>query len=327
MTLFMNRRRVVEMDQFGPADVLTLREKAPLGDPPAGKVRVHVKAISVNPKDTFVRKGRFRALTGESFPLGTGYDFAGTVSALSDRQGHTRTTGLSPDEAVYGMINGWLGGTCADEIFVPEDELAPAPTGLSFEEAAAIPLAAMTALQALRDLGRLKAGQTVCVSGASGGVGLFAVQIGRALGARVTAVSSRSNEALCREAGATDFVDYAARDIFTTERDAFDVVFDVFGNRSFGHTRASLRAQGVYISTVPSPAVMADAAATPEETGQRARLVMVESRRADLVRLAAMVAAKEIWPHLDATYPLEKIVDAHRHVEGKHTRGKVTVVL
>lgn len=312
--------RVIEYDEYGPADLLELRT-APEPEPPEGRfVLVRVMAASINPKDTFVRKGRFRAMTGDAFPRRTGYDFSGAVEAVGEG-----VTEFVSGDAVFGMLNGWSGGACADRLIVPLDEVAPMPERLSFNEATALPLAGITALQALRDLGQVVPGAAVCVNGASGGVGLFAVQIAKALGASVAAIASGGNEALCREAGADSFIDYAAIDPFAPDGARFDVVFDVFGNRSLGEAAPAMSDTGVYVSTVPSPRTMLDVQATANVEGRKAKLVVVNSCSADLTVLANMVARGQLRTHLDTVYALEGIQDAHRHVEGKHTRGKVVV--
>lgn len=313
--------RVVEYDAYGPIDVLMLRELA-MPDVGRRQLLIRVKATSINPKDTFVRKGRFRAITGEAFPRRTGYDFAGIIEDVGEE-----AADFSAGQAVFGMLNGFDGGACADLVVASVDEIAPMPESLSYAESAAIPLAALTALQALRDMGGVGSGASVCVNGASGGVGLFAVQIAKAMGAHVTAIASLSNEELCRKAGADAFVGYTTADGFPASETPYDVVFDVFGNRSLDEARGVMTDAGIYISTVPSSRTMMDAQATTGIHGPKAKLIVVESRSADLALLAAMVAKGQLKPHLDATFPIEAVRDAHRHVEGKHTRGKVVVLV
>ena len=312
--------RAVEYDAYGAPDVMRVCDVAEPGRPEPGRVSVRVIAASVNPKDTFVRKGRFRALTGERFPRRTGYDFSGAVQAVG--QG---VDGLSVGQPVFGMLNGWEGGACVEHLIVPADELAAAPSSTPLAHAAAIPLAALTALQALSDIGRLRRGSRALINGASGGVGLFAIQIAKALDAQVTAVASSSNERLCRDAGADAFVDYRMDDPLMDAAGAFNVVFDVFGNRSFGEARSALSTGGVYVSTVPNPQIFADMAATRDNHTTRARLVMVESRRTDLDQLARWADAGALHPVIDSDFDLASAPLAHQRVETKHTRGKVLI--
>jgi NADPH:quinone reductase-like Zn-dependent oxidoreductase len=302
-------------DRFGPPSVLRIGE-APDPTPGPDELVVAVRAAALNPKDVLVRKGKFRWLSGKHFPRGTGYDFAGEVIAVGPEVVDQRIGDL-----VYGMLNGWRGATVAERVRVRADECAPLPP-LSFEEAAAIPLAAQTALQALRDLGRVSNGHRVVILGASGGVGVFAVQLACALGAEVTAVASAANHPLLRELGAHHVVDYRAED--PLERGPFELVFDVFGNRRFDEAEPALADRGLFVSTVPSRAIFL---ARLRSLGRprQARLVWVRSRRADLVTLAGLVERGRLRPVMDSIYPFREIAAAHAKIETKRSRGKVVV--
>lgn len=310
-----------EYDAYGSCDVLHVRDVAEPQAPTADEIRIRVAAASVNPKDTFVRKGRFRALSGERFPKRPGYDWSGTVESI----GAAATT-LRAGQRAFGMINGWEGQTCAQFINVRAAEAAPAPLRAEPHEAAALPLAALTALQALEDVARLGTGARVYVNGASGGVGLFAIQIACHLGATVTAAASARNESLCRSLGAQEFADYQTCPL-EAEAVKFDVVFDVFGNLIFETVADRLEEHGILVTTVPSAPALASIAATPNANGRRMRLVVVDSRAKDLVRVADMFDRGHLAVHIDATYALRNIRDAHAHVERKHTRGKVVIAL
>ncbi|MBN1531318.1 MAG: NAD(P)-dependent alcohol dehydrogenase [Spirochaetes bacterium] len=311
--------RAVEYDRYGPPEVLELREVPP---PRAGKgtVVVRVAAASVNPKDCFVRKGWFRRITGRRFPRRTCYDFSGWVEEAGPG-----ASGFARGDRVFGMVNGWGGGTCAEYIAVPRDEVCPLPEHMDIVESAAVPLAALTALQALRDIGRIGPESRVCVNGASGGVGSFAVQIAAAMGARVTAVCSAGNAGLCRGLGALRTVDYASERIEDSD-ERFDVFFDVFGNKPFDLTRGLLAPGGAYVTTVPNPKNLLYRLLTALSR-TRARIVIVKSRRRDLETLLDLARRGALRPVIDGIYPMEKIRDAHRHVETKHTRGKIVVTV
>lgn len=309
----------VEFDRYGSSAELVVREVAEPEEPGAGCLRIRVVATSVNPKDTFVRKGRFAGAMSETFPKRVGYDWAGTVEALG-----AGVTGFAAGDKAFGMVNGWEGGTCAARIDVRADEAARLASTSDLIEAAALPLAAQTALQALHDVGRLERGGRVLVNGASGGVGLFAIAIARAAGANVVAVASRENAELCLAAGAEAFVDYRDDPDFAGHGH-FDVVFDVFGNLKYERLCERLAERGTFLSTVPSAATFDAVASTPGDVGRRARLVAVRSRRADLERVARMFEARDLRVHVDRTYPIRAIAAAHDLVERKHTRGKVIV--
>ncbi len=302
--------RVVEYDRYGGPDVLRVRTRE-IPRPKAGQVLVRVHAAALNPKDVLVRAGRFKAITGFRFPRRVGFDWAGEIAE-----------GEGEGRALFGMMNGWRGGACAEYAVVEHDELADKPVSLSWTDAAAIPLAGLTALQALRDQGRVHAGAHVLVNGASGGVGVYAVQIAKSLGARVIAVTSARNRELVRSLGADEALDYEVTDLRAL-RD-LDVFFDVFGNRSFAFARPTLVADGIYISTVPKAHVIRDAILTTFAK-KRARLARVRSRTADLEHLARMVEAGELRPVVDRVLPLEAVADAHRHIATKRARGKVVL--
>ena len=312
--------RVVEYDRYGGSDVLVLRPAA-LPRPGAGQVLVRVRAAALNPKDVIARSGRlliFRVLAGGRFPKRVGFDWSGEALALGPG-----VTGIREGDALYGMINAWSAGACATHALVSVKELAPRPASLSWEEAAAVPLAAQTALQALRDVARLERGQRVLVNGASGGVGTFAVQIARALGARVTAVTSARNTARMRELGADDVLDYTTTDL-RAAAGVHDVFFDVFGNRSLSFARPLLSARGTYVSTLPKGQVFRDVVLTALR-GKRARLVSVRSRAADLVLLAEWIDKGAVRPVVDRVFPLEEIAAAEDYLGTRRARGKVVL--
>lgn len=310
--------RAVIYNKFGGTEVLEVAEvKKPRVK--ADEVLVRVRAAAVNPKDTFVRKGRFRLFTGKRFPMLSGYDFAGEVAATSKR-GAT----LEKGEPVFGMLDCWRGRTCAEFVAVKPSMLATMPESLSFEEAAALPLAASTALQALRDKAGIETGFRVGINGASGGVGTLAVQISKLFGAHVTAISSKTNHDFLNSLGADTCIDYHETDVASGAQ-RFDIFFDVFGNQTFGRIKPVLTPTGTWVSTVVQPHVFRSQLATSLWGRKKARLVVVKSRRADLALIRDWVAAGRLQPIIRAIYPLEKIREAHAQQETKHTRGKIVI--
>ncbi len=304
---------------YGSADQLCITEMERPA-PATGEALVRVHAAAVNPKDTFIRKGRFRPFSGSRMPLQTGFDFAGVVEAVGPE-----VKGVQVGAAVYGMQREiFRGRSCAEYLAVAPDQFAAKPANLDFCQAAALPLVSLTALQALRDDGRLRAGQQVCINGASGGVGSMAVQIARRLGGEVTAISSSGNHAFLRELGASHCIDYANTDIRQVA-ERFDVFFDVFGNHPFRSVRHLLKPGGTWVSTVLQPHVFASALGSRVLPGPRARLVVVKSNRADLDLLRGWVENGLVRPVVQEIYPLDRIADAHRQQESKHTRGKIVI--
>ncbi len=309
--------RAVLYDRYGSADELALRE-VPTPEPVKGAVRVKVHAAALNPKDSFVRKGRFKLLAGSTFPKGLGYDFAGVVDALGVGV-PTEWLGAS----VFGMKSGFDGSTAAEYTLVPMGEFARMPEGLSFEEAASVPLAGLTALQALRDEGAVKGGSRVLVHGASGGVGVHAIQIARELGAHVTTTSSARNREHCRQLGSHETFDYAADDGLAIAG-RYDCVFDVFGNLGFSKVRRALAEGGTYVTTVPGAGVVGDRLASWVST-KRARLVIVRPNQADLELLARYIEKHRLRPIVDRMFPLGEAAAAQRYIETKRARGKVVL--
>jgi len=304
-------------ERYGASDVLRVGD-VPTPRVGAGEALVRVRAAALNPKDVLLRLGKLPFFVASAgFPKYVGFDWAGEIVALGRGE-----TGARVGDAVYGMIQSSCAGACATFAAVRLAECAPKPEGLDFEHAAAIPLAAMTALQALRDIARVTPGDRVLVNGASGGVGTFAVQLAKEMGAHVTTTSSAANVAFCRELGADEPLDYGKDDAVAAG--PYDVVFDVFGNLSFSSARRALSARGTHVSTVIRGHVFAGIAKTLA-SAQRARLVVVRSRRRDLEHLARLVAAGRLRPVIDQVFDLDDIRGAEDRVGTKHARGKVVV--
>ncbi|MGD9091598.1 MAG: NAD(P)-dependent alcohol dehydrogenase [Anaerolineales bacterium] len=303
---------------FGSTSVIEIVDM-PVPHLRSDEVLVRVRAAAINPKDTFIRKGRLERFTGNRFPMQMGFDFAGEVVKAGDQ-----VIGIQKSESVYGMLDGWGGGTCAEYVAVKTSQLARKPESSSFKEAAALPMATLTALQALRDEANIKVGMKVCINGASGGVGSMAVQIANISGAAVTAISSTINHDFLQEVGAETCVDYHDRDIKQTDH-RFDIFFDVFGNQRFQSIKPILSKNGVWVSTVLQPHVFYSVARTKIFSSKKAKLVMVKSSTKDLRVIRNWVDAGQLKPIIHDVYPLDKIQQAHAQQETKHTRGKVVV--
>lgn len=301
--------------QYGKVDVLKIADvpKPTIG---AGEILVNVKAAAVNPKDTFIRKGRFKRFTGNQFPQFVGFDFSGTVA------GSKHPDYIIGDE-VFGMLEGWHGGSCAEYLTVQAHQLARKPDTISFEDAAALPLVALTALQALRDDAEIKAGDRVCINGASGGVGSMAVQIAKIYGAHVTAIASQTNHDFLRELGADNCIDYKETNI-TQSDSKFDIFFDVFGNTGFASIKPILSRKGKWISTVILPHVFISIGLTYFRH-KKAKLVVVKARNADFQLIGDWMSEGKLKAIIHEIYPLEKIADAHSQQQSKHTRGKIVI--
>ena len=310
--------RAVVIDRYGGPEVLRLAE-VPRPVPARGQVLVRTRFIGVNPKDVIVRKGKFRIATGKKFPLIVGHDIAGEVVEAGIG------ADLAEGDLVFGMINDFAGRAYSEYAAVDCRQLALAPSSIDLRAAAAVPLAAQTALQGLRDDAQLKPGQRVLINGASGGVGVFAVQIAKVLGAHVTAVCSHRNLGLVTELGADHVVDYTQNELVDLD-ERFDVIFDVFGNYCFDQVSHLIEPRGTYVHTIPSARVFKDVARTFVRR-KRAKLVIVRSRRADLDWLRQQVDAGEIRVVVDRSFSLGDVAEAHRYMETKRARGKVVLAV
>ena len=310
--------RAVTIDRYGGPEVLHLTT-VPRPVPTRGQVLVRTRFIGVNPKDIIVRKGKFKIATGKKFPLIVGHDIAGEV--VDTGMGADLTEG----DLVFGMINDFAGRAYAEYAAVDCRQLAIAPISIGMDVAAAVPLAAQTALQALRDDARLQPDQSALINGASGGVGVFAVQIAKILGARVTAVCSHRNADLVKELGADEVVDYGKVELVNLD-ERFDVIFDVFGNYHFDKLKHLLRPRGTYVHTIPSGRIFKDVARTFVRR-KRAKLVVVKSRREDLDWLRQHIDAKRLRVVVDRSFALGDVAEAHRYMETKRARGKVVLAV
>ncbi len=302
----------------GGPEVMKLGE-LPDPVPRAGEVLVAVRAASVNPVDWKVRRGEMKALSGKP-PKILGTDFAGTVAALG-----AGVTGLAVGAAVYGTTRMMLRaqGSHAERVAVPAKRVAPMPAGLSFEEAAALPVAGLTALIGLRRCGDLR-GKPVVVVGATGGVGHFAVQIAKARGARVTAVCSGRNGGRALALGADEVVDYRQED-FTRGGRRWDVVFDAHGGLGFGAAARVLTKRGVYATTLAGPGAMLRHLWQRLAGGKQLALANFRDRPEDYAELARLVASGAVKPVVARVFPLEQAAEAFAAQEGGGTAGKVVI--
>ena len=259
------------------------------------------------------------------FPAILGGDIAGVVEEVGP--GVTR---FRPGDPVFAMLNpGRRGpGGYAEFAVTGEPAIARKPAALSFEEAASMPIAGLTALQSLRDLGQLSAGQSVLVNGASGGVGTFAVPIARALGARVTGVCGPTNVELIRGLGADEVIDYTRED-FTRRSGEFDIIFDAVAKASFSACARSLRPNGMYITTLPSPGVLLRSAVEPIVgllgSGKRARFVIARARGPDLELLGCLADEGKLRPVIDRVFSLDEAKKAHDFSESERAKGKIVL--
>jgi NADPH:quinone reductase-like Zn-dependent oxidoreductase len=311
--------------RYGSPDGLVLRDidKPVVGD---DDVLVRVCAASVNAADWHLMR-RLPHLIGMLLRVPRtrigGLDLAGRVEAVGKN-----VSRLKPGDEVFGGGSGSF-AECATS---SERRLAPKPRNLTFEQAAALPVAGLTALQGLRDKAHLQAGQRVLVYGAGGGVGTFAVQIAKALGAHVTAVSSTRNLDLLRSIGADEVVDYTKED-FTRRGQSYDVLFDLGANRSFSDCRRSLAPNGTHVlagagdGLWPILSRLIKAQLLARIGRRRVGAFMARGNYEDLATLAELAEAGTLTPVIDRRYPLSEVPDALRYVGTRGARGKVVITV
>lgn len=304
----------------GPAEVLTYAE---VEKPEAkyGEVLVKVHATSINPLDWKIRKGGFKIITFGRTPFILGADLSGTVEAVG--KGVTR---FKPGDEVFGLVNVYSGkGGYAQYATTDADSLSLKPASVSFVEAAALPVVALTALQAFRDKADLQPGQHVLINGASGGVGTMAVQLAKLMGAEVTGVCSTKNLDLVKSLGADHVIDYTKTD-FTKGNVLYDVVFDVVPNSSFSESSRIMKSKSTYITTMPRPRSLLMTALTSISPGKKVKVSMLgPNSHQNLDYISQLVSQGKLKVVIDKVYPLSEAAQAHTYAEKGHVSGKVVL--
>jgi NADPH:quinone reductase-like Zn-dependent oxidoreductase len=320
--------KAIVHSRYGAPDVLEFKDiDQPVINDDQVLVRVHAAAVG---KGDWLTVGGLPYVARLRYGLRKpkhnvpGFDVAGRVEAVG-----SKVTRLQPGDEVFG----WCDGSFAEYASVPEGQLAPKPTNLSFEQAAAVPISAFAALQALRDTGGVQPGQKVVIIGASGGVGSFAVQLAKAFGAEVTGVCSTKSLDLVRSLGADHVSDYTQQD-FTRTGERYDLILEMAGNRSLAELRRALVSKGTLVlvggsggrwfmgigrtlrAMVVSPFV-----------GQRLRSFLSKPRGADLVVLKELIEAGKVTPVIDRTFPLREAPEAIRYVGERSTQGKTVITV
>jgi NADPH:quinone reductase-like Zn-dependent oxidoreductase len=321
--------KAIVYDTYGGPEVLRLEDVETPAPKDDDEVRIRVHAASVNPLDWHFLRGEpfpMRAMTGLRAPKfrGLGVDAAGVVDAVG-----ARVTRFKSGDEVFGTVR----GAFAEFACAAEKDLALKPANVSFEQAASVPVAGLTSLQALRDKARVQPGQSVLVNGASGGVGTYAVQIAKSFGAVMTGVCSAKNADLVRSIGADHVIDYARSD-FTKEPIRYDVIVDNIGNHSlFAYVRV-LQPKGVYVQIGgrsgrwfrPMDRMVTTFAVSPF-VGPRLMMFIARGGREDLELVASMIASDTVTPVIETRFALAETANAVRAVEGGHVRGKVVIAV
>ncbi len=321
--------KAVVYTKYGSPDVLQLKE-VEKPTPKDNEVLIRIHAASANAAD-------WHLLRGDPFLLRLGYgllkpnntilgaDIAGRVEAVGNN-----VTQFQPGDEVFGDISGCGLGGFAEYVSVPEHAVISKPASMTFEEAAAVPMAAVTALQGLRDKGQIQPGQKVLIHGASGGVGTFAVQIAKAFRAEVTAVCSTRKVDLVRSIGADHVIDYTQED-FTKNGQRYDLILAANGNRSMFEYKRALAPKGRYVVTGGSMAQLFQAMLLGPllSTAGRQKMgnVLARPNQNDLACMKELLEAGKVIPVIDRCYPLSETAEAIRYLEAGHARGKVVITV
>jgi len=325
--------KAIVYDEYGSPDVLELQD---IDKPVAGdnEVLVRIHAASANAGDWHFMRGDpyiFRLQAGLFKPKNNiaGFDLAGQAESVGKN-----VTEFRPGDEVYADVYGESGGSFAEYMCVSEDLLVLKPTNLTFEQAAAVPMAGITALQGLRDQGQIQQGQKVLIIGASGGVGTFAVQIAKSFGAEVTGVCSTRNVDMVRSIGADHVIDYTQED-FIESGQRYDLIFQLAGSRSPSDCRGALTPKGTLVLSSgegggpwfgPIGRII-NALVSSLFVSQTLRTFTAVPNGEDLAALKELIEAGKVTPVIDRTYPLNEVPDAIRYLEEGHTQGKVVITV
>jgi NADPH:quinone reductase-like Zn-dependent oxidoreductase len=320
--------KAIVTERYGTPDVLKLAEAAkPV--PGENEVLIKVKAASLNafdwhmllPDPSMVRLMGGGLLKPKNRILGT--DMAGRVEAAG-----ANANQFKPGDEVFGDLARWGCGACAEYVCAPEKALAPKPKNMTFEQAAAAPMAALTALQGLRDKAPIRKGQKVLVNGASGGVGTFAVQLAKFFGAEVTAVCSSGNVDMARSLGADHVIDYTKED-FTRSGKPYDLILGANGFHPLGDYKRALAPGGSYVMTGGTMRQIFQAMLLAPwysiSGGKKMGGITAHANQKDLVFIKELMEAGKVVPMIDRVYPLAEVPDALRYLLAGHARGKVVI--
>ncbi len=305
-------------NKYGGPDVLEVAD-VEKPEPDENSVLVRLKASSVNPVDYKIRRGDMKIMSGKKFPKNAGSDFAGVIEKAGEM-----VAGYKKGDEVYGFLNPMKGGAYSDYIIADPANISLKPEKFSFEQAASMPVAALTALQALNYLGNVDEGTTVLVNGATGGVGSFAVQLAKGMGAEVAGVCSKDNMKLCKDLGADEVFDYSSEELIRSDR-KFDVFFDAAAKSTFSTSRKFLNNRGIYVTTIPGFWVLFNRLFNFFPFKKRSKFIMVKSSGIDLTILTGFAMTDIVKPVIATSFKLEDVADAQVLAESGKFRGKIVI--
>ncbi|MBA7683590.1 L-threonine 3-dehydrogenase [subsurface metagenome] len=310
--------RAAIINKFGAPDVFDMDV---IPEPSIGEreLLIEVVAGSVNPVDYKQRKGNHKFIFGSGFPIVLGYDVAGTVVATG-----RNVRQFKAGERVCGVLSNKYGGGLAEYAKGAEKCFARVPENVDLYRSAALPLAGLTALQALRDKAKIKKNNKVLIIGAAGGVGTFATQIASFFKAEIYAVASERHRSFINRLAKVNFIDYTQTNILRLGQ-KFNIVFDTVGKYDFLKVRHLLMPGSIYINTLPRPKILAHKFVSLFTRGKKVKTLLMKHDREDLEMLVRWVADGKLKIFIDKEFPLDKVGDAHRYIEEGHTEGKILI--
>lgn len=309
----METMKAVRIHSYGGLETLVY-EDAPRPKPGEGQVLIHVRAAGLNPIDWKIRQGFLKDIFPYEMPLILGTDLSGVVEAIG-----AGVSALQPGQDVYGVADMTLSGSYAEYAVARAEAIAPIPKTLNYDQAASVPIVAMTAYQALFEIGGLKAGQSVLIHGAAGGVGSFAVQFAKNKGIKAIGTASTDNLNFVRDLGAEQVIDYKATQ-FENVVNGVDMVLDLVGGETQERSWGVLKPGGIIVSTASPPSKEKAA-----QKGVRAEMMMVQPKAAMLEEIAAMFDRKDIKAFVERVLPLSEARQAHELSQSGHVRGKLVL--
>ncbi|NER83827.1 MAG: NAD(P)-dependent alcohol dehydrogenase [Leptolyngbya sp. SIO1D8] len=311
--------KAVIFERFGPPSVLQYRV---VGEPlfNDNQLLIKVKACSINPVDYKIRRGDLKMISGKKFPKACGSDFSGVVEGVGKS-----VKRFQPGDEVYGSLSALRGGAYAEMVVADEELVSLKPDGVSYVEAACLPIAALTALKSLKDLGGIKQGHHVLINGCTGGVGSMATQMAkRYFGAKVTGVCRTQNVDLARELGADDVIDYRKDDL-RSSNSSFDIFFDVASATSYPAAKKHLKPKGTYIFTLPGLQSMLVWPILSFFSSRKSKVILLKKHREDWELLNKIVQQGCLKVMVDKVFPIEEIEAAHEYAESGKVRGKIAI--
>jgi NADPH:quinone reductase-like Zn-dependent oxidoreductase len=306
------------INKFGTPDVFEISD---ISEPElkANEILIEVTAGSVNPIDWKQRRGNHRFIFGSPFPIVLGYDVAGIVVKKGDD-----IEKFEIGDRVCGVLNNKYGGGLGMFAKGTEKCFAKVPDDMDLSESAAIPLAGLTALQALRDFGKVGKENKILIIGAAGGVGHYAVQIAAIQGAKIFAVAGKSHKDFIEKLANVVFIDYNSTDILKTD-ERFDVIFDVVGKYSFPKCKKLLLPGGIYITTLPRPKIIIHTIISFFTQGKKVKTLLMKHNSSDLQQILEWIEDKRLKICIDKVFHIDNVSKAHEYSEAGHTEGKILI--